>query len=108
MSRQTIHLEDLLSRRVKDAAGQPAGGIEPATSSLGNQCSIQLSYAGLDFQRYLRAGETASLSVTLRRQVEGVPELRVSRGAADLLPAGGHDGYAFPLPLADDRDPGMV
>ena len=27
----------------------PAAGIEPATSSLGNQCSIQLSYAGVRF-----------------------------------------------------------
>ena len=28
MSRQTIHLEDLLSRKVKDAAGEDAGRIE--------------------------------------------------------------------------------
>jgi hypothetical protein len=28
MTRQTIHLDDLLSRKVQDAAGKPAGRIE--------------------------------------------------------------------------------
>lgn len=41
------HKTCAVSRAVQTENPIPAAGIEPATSSLGNQCSIQLSYAGV-------------------------------------------------------------
>src|SRR5438045_2921123 len=62
----------------------PAAGIEPATSSLGNQCSIQLSYAG---------GSDAGIVVDERSDGEGeapaeprTSETRGSEGASPSQP----------------------
>jgi hypothetical protein len=64
-----------------DLEGAPPRGLEPPTFSLGNCCSIQLSYGGEVVLQYLAAGTSRKVS----RLVSAV----VSNGRGDRVPEGG-------------------